>query len=106
MGDRPAPAEGEVHEHAPGRHRDPRPAPEDQRLERRGLRNLRGWLWDRPERGPQGPLRSERRRLPAGKRVLTDFWEGLWEDAPDPLPGFDAGRRRAFLLARIRGGER
>jgi ubiquinone/menaquinone biosynthesis C-methylase UbiE len=36
----------------------------------------------------------------------TDFWEELWEDAPDPLPGFDVERRRAFLLDHLRGGER
>jgi ubiquinone/menaquinone biosynthesis C-methylase UbiE len=36
----------------------------------------------------------------------ADFWEELWEDAPDPLPGFDVEVRRAFLLAHVSGGER
>jgi ubiquinone/menaquinone biosynthesis C-methylase UbiE len=44
--------------------------------------------------------------VPAGKRGLTDFWEELWGEAPDPLPGFDIGRRRGFLHAHLRGGER
>ncbi len=38
--------------------------------------------------------------------AAPDFWEELWEDAPDPLPGFDAERRRAFLIAHVSGGER
>jgi ubiquinone/menaquinone biosynthesis C-methylase UbiE len=34
------------------------------------------------------------------------LWESLWAEAPDPLPGFDVELRRAFLLGRMRGGER
>ena len=34
------------------------------------------------------------------------WYDALWEDAPDPLPGFDVARRRAFLLEHVRGGER
>jgi len=34
------------------------------------------------------------------------WYDALWEDAPDPLPGFDVERRRAFLLEHVRGGER
>ena len=34
------------------------------------------------------------------------WYDALWEDAPDPLPGFDVERRRAFLLEHVRGVER
>jgi SAM-dependent methyltransferase len=38
--------------------------------------------------------------------ALDDFWEQLWEDAPDSLPAFDVELREAFLRAHLRGGER
>jgi ubiquinone/menaquinone biosynthesis C-methylase UbiE len=34
------------------------------------------------------------------------YHDALWEVAPDPLPGYDAQPRRAFLLEHLRGGER
>jgi ubiquinone/menaquinone biosynthesis C-methylase UbiE len=34
------------------------------------------------------------------------FYDALWEDAPDPLPGFDVEARRAFLLDHLHGAER
>jgi SAM-dependent methyltransferase len=62
----------------------------------------------RAQPGAAGPLRPERRRLPARERVLglSGWYDALWEDAPDPLPGFDVGPRRAFLLEHVQSGER
>src|SRR3954453_15857821 len=36
---------------------------------------------------------------------VGNFWDELWEDAPDPLPGFDVELRRSFLLAHLRAGD-
>jgi ubiquinone/menaquinone biosynthesis C-methylase UbiE len=34
------------------------------------------------------------------------YQDALWELAPDPLPGYDVPRRRAFLVAHLRPGDR
>ena len=34
------------------------------------------------------------------------WYDDLWRDAPDPLPGYDIQRRRAFLLEHVRAGRR
>src|SRR5215212_4713334 len=34
------------------------------------------------------------------------WYDDLWRDAPDPLPGHDVQRRRAFLFEHVRAGRR
>ena len=34
------------------------------------------------------------------------WYDDLWRDAPDPLPGYDVQRRRAFLFEHVRAGRR
>jgi len=34
----------------------------------------------------------------------VSWYDELWRDAPDPLPGHDVQRRRAFLLEHVRAG--
>jgi SAM-dependent methyltransferase len=36
---------------------------------------------------------------------VSSYYDQLWEDAPDPLPGFDVEPRRAFLLEHVREGD-
>jgi ubiquinone/menaquinone biosynthesis C-methylase UbiE len=38
--------------------------------------------------------------------ALPSYYDDLWEDAPDPLPAYDVGPRRAFLLAHLEPGAR